>query len=132
MAFGAWPSQELLREAAQALPTSDQVAEELNRPLPNQRRIGTRVVVDLDARVVYLDGEPVSLGRLEYNLLTYLLENPRRALSREQILRNVYGHGYASIDSTARVDLLAGRVRRRLKLDCHLVAVLGYGYRLDP
>jgi DNA-binding response OmpR family regulator len=45
------------------------------------------VEVDLTRRVVTRNGEDLKLTRAEYNLLTYFLQNPDRALSRSGFCR---------------------------------------------
>ena len=85
--------------------------------------------VDLGAREVRLRGEPVALGPLEFKLLEYFVRNPGVALSRDQILREVYE--YDAQIATDRVDLLVRRLRSKLAWGDRLVAVPGYGYRLE-
>jgi len=61
---------------------------------------------------VRVNGKPVKLGPLEYKLVEYLARNGGVAISREQILAEVYG-----IDAdigTGRVDLLVRRLRLKL------------------
>ena len=93
---------------------------------------GTRTVgeveIDLAARTARVRGRPVPLGLLEFRLLEYLVVNAGVALSREQILHEV--HGYEDIQ-TDRVDLLVRRLRGKLGLGQWIVAVPGYGYRLE-
>ena len=73
------------------------------------------------------------LGPLEFGLLEYLCRNAGVAVSREQILTEVYG--YNPDISTERVDLLVRRLRSKLgeghRRGGALVAVPGYGYRLE-
>jgi DNA-binding response OmpR family regulator len=85
--------------------------------------------IDLGAREVRLRGEPVALGPLEFKLLEYFVRNPGVALSRDQILREVYE--YDAQIATDRVDLLVRRLRSKLAWGDRLVAVPGYGYRLE-
>jgi DNA-binding response OmpR family regulator len=91
------------------------------------------VQVDLAAREVQVDGDEVVLGPLEFKLLEYFCGNAGIALSREQILSQVYG--YEADISTERVDLLVRRLRAKLgegpDRGGQLVAVPGYGYRLE-
>jgi two-component system KDP operon response regulator KdpE len=91
------------------------------------------VEVDLAAREVRVAGDPVGLGPLEFRLIEYLVQNAGIAISREQIMSQVYG--YDADISTERVDLLARRVRAKLgegpTRGGHLVAVPGYGYRWE-
>ena len=91
------------------------------------------VTVDLAAREVRVEGREVVLGPLEFKLLEYFCGNAGIALSREQILSEVYG--YEADISTERVDLLVRRLRAKLgdglARGGQLVAVPGYGYRLE-
>ncbi|HVB77641.1 MAG TPA: response regulator transcription factor [Candidatus Nitrosotalea sp.] len=95
-------------------------------------RLGA-VEIDPAARTVLTGGREVSLGPLEFRLLEYFARNAGIAVSREQILNEVYG--YDADISTERVDLLVRRLRSKLGegLDRgnQLVAVAGYGYRLE-
>jgi len=96
------------------------------------RRFGD-VEVDLAARMVSVAGQPLNLAPLEFSLLEYLARNAGVAVSRDQIMREVYG--FAADISTERVDQLVRRLRTKLGEGPHrggvLVAVPGYGYRLE-
>lgn len=91
------------------------------------------IEVDIAAREVRVAGEAVGLGPLEFKLVEYLCQNAGVAISRDQIMSQVYG--YEADISTERVDLLARRVRAKLgegpSRGGHLVAVPGYGYRWE-
>jgi DNA-binding response OmpR family regulator len=97
--------------------------------------------VDLISRVVTYDGEPVRLSTTEFELLTYLMRNHGQALSREQILRAVWGYQYDP--GTNVVDVYVGYLRRKLRAAVKnhgyagaaprspIVTVRSVGYRLD-
>ena len=87
--------------------------------------------IDLDARQVRRHGAAIRLGALEFKLLEYLLTNAGTAVSREQVLNEVYG--YEADLPSERVDLLVRRLRSKLgETDGNLIAAIpGYGYRLD-
>jgi DNA-binding response OmpR family regulator len=91
------------------------------------------VEIDPAARIVRVAGEEIGLGPLEFKLLEYFGRNAGIAISREQILNEVYG--YDADISTERVDLLVRRLRAKLgdggDRGGQLVAVPGYGYRLE-
>ncbi len=94
------------------------------------RRIG-RFEVDKSQRLIRYDGKPLGLSRTEYALLDVLLESPGVAISREQILRHVWGE-----DFTGEDNILEVYVRYlRHKLDDHkrqlIRTVRGVGYRID-
>ena len=97
-----------------------------------KKRFG-EVEVDFAARQVSVDGQPLNLAPLEFSLLEYLAHNAGVAVSRDQIMREVYG--FAAEISTERVDQLVRRLRTKLGEGPHrggvLVAVPGYGYRLE-
>ena len=92
------------------------------------------VQVDLDRRVVTRGGEEVKMTRAEYNLLTFFLQNPDRALTRDVILNSVWG--YESFPNTRTVDAHIVRLRQKLEPDAetprHFVTMHGVGYRFIP
>lgn len=89
--------------------------------------------VDLEARQAFAGGRRLALGALEFSLLEYLCHNVGIAVSREQILTQVYG--YNGDIATERVDLLIRRLRAKLgegmERGGKIQAVPGYGYRLE-
>lgn len=91
------------------------------------------VEIDMMAREVRVNGQPVNLGPLQYRLFEYLARNAGVAVSREQILNEVYG--IAADIGTDRVDVLVQRLRRKLgdypDTGGHIIAHPGYGYLLE-
>ena len=91
------------------------------------------VAIDISGRQVSVSGAPVTLGPLEFKLLEYFVHNPGVAVSRNQIMTEVYG--YDADISTERVDLLVRRLRSKLGegggRGGQLAAVAGYGYRWE-
>jgi DNA-binding response OmpR family regulator len=89
--------------------------------------------IDVLAREVRVAGRTVRLGALEYRLLEYLGRNAGVAVSRDQILSEVYG--ITADIATERVDLLVRRLRQKLgeypDEGGHIVAHPGYGYLLE-
>jgi DNA-binding response OmpR family regulator len=69
--------------------------------------------VDLLTREVRRAGEPVTLSTTEFELLVYLMRNQGRVLSRERILRAVWGYDYDP--GTNVVDVYVGYLRRKLR-----------------
>jgi len=106
------------------------VAQASNAP-GTMLRFG-EVELDTLARAVRVGGRPVKLGLLEYRLFEYLARNAGVAVSRDQILSEVYG---IDDDSTERVDLLVRRLRLKLgdypDTGGHIIAHPGYGYLLE-
>ena len=90
--------------------------------------------VDLERRIVLRKGQEVKLTPAEYNLLTYFLQNPDRALTRDVILNSVWGYeGYLN---TRTVDAHVVRLRQKLEpipgVPRHFLTVHGVGYRFLP
>lgn len=107
--------------------------------------------VDLLSREVRSGGEIVRLSTTEFELLIYLMRNRGQVLTREQILRVVWGYDYDP--GTNVVDVYIGYLRRKLrrhrgsangtsgargdnpggeaKREARIVTVRSVGYRLD-
>jgi DNA-binding response OmpR family regulator len=106
-----------LRVASQAPPTALNVGD---------------VEVNLITREVRRNGDLVRLSTTEFELLVYLLRNRGRVLSREQILRAVWGYEYDP--GTNVVDVYVGYLRRKLRrgdAKVPIVTVRSVGYRFD-
>lgn len=71
------------------------------------------IEVDLLSREVRRDGTPVRLSSTEFELLVYLMRNRGHVLSRQQILRAVWGYEYDP--GTNVVDVYVGYLRRKLR-----------------
>ncbi len=94
-------------------------------------RVGV-LAVDRRARRVTVRGVPINLSAKEMGLLTALARDPRRVVSKHELLRDVWG--YVSPGRTRTVDSHASRLRRKL-FDASggerfIINVWGLGYRL--
>lgn len=88
------------------------------------------VAIDRDARQVVIDGKNVDLSPTEYKLLNYLMSNTGKALSRRQILNQVWNYDYYGDLRT--VDTHINRLRIKLSdKGRYIRTVRGYGYRYD-
>lgn len=88
--------------------------------------------VDLIARDVQQDGEVLRLTTTEFELLVYLMRNRGHVLTREQILRAVWG--YEHDPGTNVVDVYVGYLRRKLGRGGRptpITTVRSVGYRFD-
>ena len=103
------------------------------RQAPETTLRGAGLTVDLITRRVTHDGYDVRLSATEFELLTYLLHNIGRVLSREQILRAVWGYDHDP--ATNIVDVYVGYLRRKLsgpdRRPVTITAVRVRGYRLE-
>ena len=92
-------------------------------------RVG-ELTVDPSTRAVRLAGQEVRLSAKEFALLHALAIEPRRVLSKAELLRDVWG--YASIGTTRTIDAHVCRLRKKLVggSRVYVVNVRGVGYRL--
>lgn len=94
---------------------------------------GGRVTIDQAGRKVLVDGSEVQLKNREFELLDYLARRPNVAVSREQLLRDVWQHSV--VVDTRTVDVHVRGLRQKLEripADPSLIeTVRGHGYRLN-
>lgn len=85
--------------------------------------------MDIGARTIAVDENPIELTAIEFDLLKALVENRGRVLSREQLLERVWGGKYFGEQRV--VDVHLGHVRQKLGNDNLIVTVRGVGYRFE-
>lgn len=99
----------------------------------DELRVGP-LVVDRRARRATLHGQPVVLSAKEFALLDALARDPRRVVTKQELLRDVWG--YLAAGRTRTVDSHASRLRRKLAAcgggNRFVANVWGVGYRLLP
>jgi DNA-binding response OmpR family regulator len=92
------------------------------------------VFVDLYRIRVTRRGEHVDLTAMEFKVLRFLVTNPDRAVSRDELLNEVWG--YHNYPSTRTIDNHILRLRQKLESDpaspIHFRTVHGVGYRFVP
>ena len=87
------------------------------------------IQIDLDQRTALLGGAPLELAPNEYNLLSYLMENQDRAISREELLAKVWGYNM-EVETRAADDTVR-RLRRKLAGSRTVIdTIWGFGFRL--
>lgn len=84
--------------------------------------------IDYKGRQVNDENEKIiDLTSKEFDLLIYLFDNKRQALSREQIINNVWGNDYFGSDRV--VDDLVRRLRQKMPA-LKIETIYGHGYRM--
>jgi len=87
--------------------------------------------VDLRGTTVTRDGKVVPLSAREFRLLRYFVQNSGTTLSREVLLKEVWG--YSEDTFTRTVDVHVGSLRQKLELDSKqpklIITVPGLGYK---
>ena len=87
--------------------------------------------LNLTNRTLEKNGERVKLTQVEYAIVKLFMENKGKALSREEILDTVWGHGY--FGEPKIVDVNVRRLRIKLEDDAqepkYILTVWGFGYK---
>jgi DNA-binding response OmpR family regulator len=91
------------------------------------------LVVDVGAHEVRVGGKEITLTAREFDLLAYLLRNPRQAFSRAALLDQVWGWSFGD---SSTVTVHVRRLREKIEPDPtdprRIVTVWGVGYRYEP
>ncbi|WP_158602717.1 winged helix-turn-helix domain-containing protein [Jiangella rhizosphaerae] len=133
---------ELLREFAQELLPTAETSAAIALRSPSHAGAQLRAVkaaieepapgfhLDHAARTAVVDGRPVALTHREFELLAYLIENRRRAVTRSELIDEVWP--LATRAGTRTVDVHIRRLRVKLGPHGRRIRTLrGHGYRLD-
>ena len=98
----------------------------------NENYTYKNLIVDYKGRKVTINGKEVNLTPKEYELLTYFIKNKGIALSREQLLNNVWDYDYYGDDRT--VDTHIKMLRKSLGDYRNLIKTIrevGYKYETE-
>ncbi len=99
----------------------------------NQLQLGS-VLLQKDARRVFVDGAEVALKNKENELLLFLLSNPDIVFSKETLYERIWG--YDAMGDNATVVVHINRLREKIEKDPshprYIQTVWGAGYRFKP
>lgn len=99
---------------------------------PQDRKLFVKegLEVDFTGRMVKIDGEKVEMTPKEYDLLFYMVENKNIALTREQLITEVWGYDYYGDDRTldTHIKLLRSSLGEYRKF---IITLRGVGYRFE-
>jgi len=85
------------------------------------------ITLDLNAKLATLDGEHLSLTKLEYEILSLLLQHPGKVFSREDLLKYCWPQDVLVLDRT--VDVNITRLRKKIgRYGQQIKTRVGYGY----
>ena len=86
-----------------------------------------------DLKEVTVDGEPVKLTPIEYNILLLLVRNPGKVFSIEQIYENIWNEDAIGADNTVAVHIR--HIREKIEINPkdprYLKVVWGVGYKVE-
>lgn len=83
--------------------------------------------LDTNQMLVTVDGRTAQLTPLEFRLISYLLHNKGRIVSREELKDHIYGSEDGRVDNA--VEAMIARLRRKLGFE-HIETRRGHGYCL--
>ncbi|HZU76756.1 MAG TPA: response regulator transcription factor [Dehalococcoidia bacterium] len=122
---------ELLARVAAMLRRADMQSAHLEEAPEVEDFGGFRI--DRAARTVHIEGTELRLAPKEFDLLSLLLRNPGRVLSRQSIIHAVWGSKFFGDSKT--VDVHVRWLREKFesfdRLPFRITTVFGVGYRLD-
>ncbi|WP_300969064.1 response regulator transcription factor [Porphyromonas vaginalis] len=94
----------------------------------SQIEIGT-LLIDLDTKQVFVDGEPIDLTKKELEILILLARDPSKVFSREEILDRVWREDVFVMERT--IDVHITRIRKKLRgSGVKIINRSGFGYCL--
>ena len=94
----------------------------------DERLVIGEIVIDKNTHEVKVDGQTIDLTATEYKLLILFTEKIGRVLSREALLRDIWG--YKNDIETRTVDMHVQRLRNKLLSSQNsIVTVRGFGYK---
>lgn len=84
--------------------------------------------IDFKGRVLYIDNQVVEITPKEFEILTYFIKNPNKAISREELLNKIWGYDYFGDDRNidSHIKLLRNNMGNYRDL---IVTVRSIGYK---
>ncbi len=87
------------------------------------------IEINSENRTVTKSGQEVELQHLEFEVLLMLVKHKNLAVSREQLLSEIWGYDY--VGETRTVDVKISSLRKKLDLGDAIRAIPKLGYRLE-
>lgn len=91
------------------------------------------LMVDDDKKEVTVDGEPVKMTPLEYNILLFLVQNAGKVFSINQIYEQIWNEEAVAADNTVAVHIR--HIREKIEINAkeprYLKVVWGIGYKIE-
>ena len=108
-----------------------QTVQQYNGASPEDKFVFGDAAVNFSAMEAQRKGQPVALTAMEFKILKYMIQNERRALSRNELLNQVWG--YENYPYTRTVDNHILRLRQKFERDAsrpvHFRTVHVFGYK---
>jgi len=81
----------------------------------NKMMISGKLLIDVDARQVKINGETIHLTPIEYDLLYYLAKNQGRVITHSELLRKIWGPEYS--DEREYLRVFVSQIRKKVEAD---------------
>jgi DNA-binding response OmpR family regulator len=112
----------------------DKAAEPFRQLGSESESVFGDVIVNFSEMTVCRKGMQVTVTSLEFKIPKYLIQNARRAISRDELLNEVWG--YENYPCTRTVDNHILRLRHKLEREpsrpVHFLTIHGTGYKFLP
>jgi len=108
------------------------IARQVKQDSENHQIEFGKLLINLENFKAMYDGEDLGLTKKEYELLCYLAKNKGKVLSRDKILKNVWGYDYAGETNVVDVYILylRNKINKPFNVDM-IQTVRGFGYTLQ-
>ena len=108
-------------------PVSQQYAYNLSKGIQEPDIVFKTLRVDRNEKTCYLNGEPVTLTKTEFEILMFFLTHRGRIYSREEIIREVWPEDV--VVSNRTIDTNITRLRKKIEpYGNNIITRLGFGY----
>ena len=91
------------------------------------------LMIDDDQKEITVDGEPVKLTPIEYNILLLLVKNQGKVFSIDQIYESIWNEDAIGVDNTVAVHIR--HIREKIEINPkeprYLKVVWGVGYKIE-
>lgn len=108
--------------------------ERLKTAAPENQSAFGEVRINFPEMVAYRNDEVIDFTNIEFKTLKYLVQNPRRVISRDELLNKVWG--YDNYPCTRTVDNTILKLRQKLERNpsrpVHFRTIHGVGYKFVP
>lgn len=103
----------------------------VRRKKPSSHQKSSDFLLNIDAREIRYKDEVLNLTAAEFEILSYLIENKNRVITRGELLRNIDSLNPNSNEKT--IDVIISRIRQKIKEDKkhpkHIISIRGAGYK---
>ena len=107
-----------------------------NKPMTDKSGIieANDLTIDLNKKIVFMDGNPVPLTKIEYNILVFLASNPGTTFSTAEIFEKIWNQKPTNPNNTIMVHIrkIREKIEKQPRTPRHLKTVWGIGYKFEP